>query len=326
MSKFVFLFYGQSEPTDDDDGGLAQWFDGIGSHIVDSGNPSALAVEVSGGTGVELTSAMGPGHGVLHRERRQPRRGREAPRRLPERRDPRVRGHAHVADAVPGAAVHMTTWTRTRRSCGIRCVDDKRHGDRGEYESARHGRPSDMVVFAREVETARIPRDRQRSLLFPGNVSTMGGWTTRRRWPRRSTRSGPRLKRLRARAGNDAHRSLGDDRHLEEHAVAARDRPAPAEPGVASSACARLPGSARRSRRSAGGRRPSGAPEAAARDGKDRRAADSPSRRHPGVEDHHLRYQDRAGSRRPTKGTSGCTCCPDACASCWGPRRGPRPG
>ena len=63
MSKFVFLYHGQSEPTDDVMAAWHEWFDGIGSHIVDSGNPFGLGREVAGGTGVELTSTMSPATG-----------------------------------------------------------------------------------------------------------------------------------------------------------------------------------------------------------------------------------------------------------------------
>jgi len=63
MSKFVFLYHGQSEPTEDVMAAWHEWFDSIGSHIVDSGNPFGPGREVTDGTGVELASAMAPATG-----------------------------------------------------------------------------------------------------------------------------------------------------------------------------------------------------------------------------------------------------------------------
>ncbi|MBI1349728.1 MAG: hypothetical protein GC156_01250 [Actinomycetales bacterium] len=63
MSKFVFLFGGQSEPTDDVMAAWHEWFDSIGSHIVDSGNPFGPGREVNGGSGTDLTPAMSPATG-----------------------------------------------------------------------------------------------------------------------------------------------------------------------------------------------------------------------------------------------------------------------
>ena len=93
MSKFVFLFYGQSEPTADVMAAWHEWFASIGDKIVDSGNPFGPGREVTKSGGTDLTPTW-PGHRLLDRQRRQPRRGREAPGRLPE---PPVR----VFEAMP---------------------------------------------------------------------------------------------------------------------------------------------------------------------------------------------------------------------------------
>ncbi len=63
MSKFVFLYGGQSEPTDDVMAAWHEWFDSIGSNIVDSGNPFGAGREVAHGEGTDLTEAMGPATG-----------------------------------------------------------------------------------------------------------------------------------------------------------------------------------------------------------------------------------------------------------------------
>ena len=68
MSKFVFLYQGgsdvaDSEPTAEVMAAWHEWFDGIGSHIVDSGNPFGQGREVTGGAGVPVTSTMTPATG-----------------------------------------------------------------------------------------------------------------------------------------------------------------------------------------------------------------------------------------------------------------------
>ena len=63
MSKFVFLFHGQSEVTDEVSAAWHEWFESIGPHIVDSGNPFGAGREVTAGTGVDLTPAMAPASG-----------------------------------------------------------------------------------------------------------------------------------------------------------------------------------------------------------------------------------------------------------------------
>lgn len=63
MSKFVFLYYGQSEPTDDVMAAWHEWFESIGEKIVDSGNPFGPGREVVGGTGSDITPAMAPATG-----------------------------------------------------------------------------------------------------------------------------------------------------------------------------------------------------------------------------------------------------------------------
>ncbi len=63
MSKFVFLYQEMSEPTDDVMASWHEWFESIGSHIVDSGNPFGAGREITSGTGVDLTPAMAPASG-----------------------------------------------------------------------------------------------------------------------------------------------------------------------------------------------------------------------------------------------------------------------
>jgi hypothetical protein len=63
MSKFVFLYYGQSEPTDDVMAAWHEWFTSIGEKIVDSGNPFGPGREVTGGNGADITGAMAPATG-----------------------------------------------------------------------------------------------------------------------------------------------------------------------------------------------------------------------------------------------------------------------
>ena len=63
MSKFVFLYYGQSEPTADDMAAWHSWVTSIGSSIVDSGNPFGPGREVREGTGISLTPDAAPATG-----------------------------------------------------------------------------------------------------------------------------------------------------------------------------------------------------------------------------------------------------------------------
>jgi hypothetical protein len=58
MSKFVFLYYGEAEPTDDLMAAWMEWFGTIGDKIVDSGNPFGHGREVTKSGSTEL------GHGT----------------------------------------------------------------------------------------------------------------------------------------------------------------------------------------------------------------------------------------------------------------------
>lgn len=70
MSKFVFLYYGQAEPTDDVMAAWHEWFESIGDKIVDSGNPFGPGREVSAGGAVDLTPTMAPatGYSIVNAE------------------------------------------------------------------------------------------------------------------------------------------------------------------------------------------------------------------------------------------------------------------
>jgi hypothetical protein len=63
MSKFVFLFYGQSEPTADVSAAWHAWFTSIGDKIIDSGNPFGPGREVSTDGSTDLTADMHPATG-----------------------------------------------------------------------------------------------------------------------------------------------------------------------------------------------------------------------------------------------------------------------
>ena len=98
---------------------------------------------------------------------------------------------------------------------------------------------------------------------------------------------GPRLKRIRTERGVTLTDAVRDDGHLEEHAVAAGERPAAPEPRAAPAARAGPPGPARRPRRRARGRRPADPPQAATGERPHRRPADQAARRGAGLEDRH---------------------------------------
>ena len=127
--------------------------------------------------------------------------------------------------------------------------------------------------------------NQQLLLLFPGRTRC-----NRRMDDPTGDRRGTRRGRAAAQAAahparRDPRRSLGDDRHLQEHAVAAGDRPAPAEPGGAAAPGAGLPGAAGRAGRRPRGGRPAGAPEAAAGERPHGASPDPAARRRTGVED-----------------------------------------
>lgn len=47
MKKYLLLMYGAMEPTPEAMAAMRAWFERIGDHIVDSGNPLGAAVEVT---------------------------------------------------------------------------------------------------------------------------------------------------------------------------------------------------------------------------------------------------------------------------------------
>ena len=131
---------------------------------------------------------------------------------------------------------------------------------------------------------------------------------------------GPRLRKVREQRGITLDRRRRAHRHLEEHAVAAGERPAAAEPGAAAAAGPGLPGAAGRPGGRARGRRPADPAQAAPGQRAHRAAADPASGRRPGVEDRDPREPVDTRSRAPTTATSGSTCWPAGCGSSWATR------
>ncbi|MDH3260504.1 MAG: hypothetical protein OEM81_14120 [Acidimicrobiia bacterium] len=60
MKKFVFLYYGYAEPTQETMDAWMAWFGTVGEHLVDSGNPFGPGREVTTGTTNELTAEASP--------------------------------------------------------------------------------------------------------------------------------------------------------------------------------------------------------------------------------------------------------------------------
>ena len=59
MKKFVFMYYGYWEPTQEIMDGWTKWFASISDHIVDGGNPFGLGREVTPSGTRELTREAG---------------------------------------------------------------------------------------------------------------------------------------------------------------------------------------------------------------------------------------------------------------------------
>jgi hypothetical protein len=60
VKKFLMLMYGASEPTPEGMAAWRAWFERIGDHIVDSGNPLGACVEVTPAG----TRSVGPDEGA----------------------------------------------------------------------------------------------------------------------------------------------------------------------------------------------------------------------------------------------------------------------
>ena len=179
-----------------------------------------------------------------------------------------------------------------------------------------------VVLRSCGTRLGRVGVPGQRTLLFPGSGSGMGPMDgtasadeTRAAIAAALDQVGPRLKRVRTQRADDPDRCRGDDRHLQEHAVPARDRTAAADPGAAP----------RRSRRPTGCRsttssvhprwatRGSGSSPAGSRAGPSSRSPTSPTACRPGRSS--SRPATSAPSREPTTATSGSTSCPATCGS-----------
>ena len=128
-------------------------------------------------------------------------------------------------------------------------------------------------------------------LLFPGNAASNGCIVDASDDDRRRARPGGSAAEaeLRTQRGITLTELAEHDRHLQEHAVAAGDRPAAAEPRAAAPARPGLPGAARRPRRRAGGRRPPDPAQAATGERPHGAATDPAARRRAGVEDRQSR-------------------------------------
>jgi hypothetical protein len=59
VKKFLMLMYGTAEPTPEGMAAWRAWFERIGDHIVDSGNPLGASVEVT----PSAARAVGPDEG-----------------------------------------------------------------------------------------------------------------------------------------------------------------------------------------------------------------------------------------------------------------------
>ncbi len=60
MKKFLMLMYGAAEPTPEGMAAWRAWFERIGDHIVDSGNPLGACIEVTSSG----ARPLGPGDGA----------------------------------------------------------------------------------------------------------------------------------------------------------------------------------------------------------------------------------------------------------------------
>jgi hypothetical protein len=67
MKKFVFLYQGWGEPSPDIMAAWGAWFERVGEHVVDSGNPFGTGREVTPGGARELTDEALPttGYSIL---------------------------------------------------------------------------------------------------------------------------------------------------------------------------------------------------------------------------------------------------------------------
>jgi len=63
MNKYVYIYYGSGEPTQEVMSAWTGWFEQIAGHIVDSGNPFGQAREVTRAQTRELTADMHPASG-----------------------------------------------------------------------------------------------------------------------------------------------------------------------------------------------------------------------------------------------------------------------
>ena len=127
-----------------------------------------------------------------------------------------------------------------------------------------------------------------------------------------STEVGPRLKRARTQRGLTLTALAEHDRHLQEHAVAARERPTPPEPRAAPAAGAGLPRAARRAGRRARGRRPAiRLKPSASTAAPSSRSPGTPAASRPGRSS--SRHRRTCPSCGRTRATSGSTCSPAGC-------------
>lgn len=60
MKKFVFLFYGYAEPTEEVRAAWRDWFERVGAGFVDTGNPFGAGREITTGGARDLDSESSP--------------------------------------------------------------------------------------------------------------------------------------------------------------------------------------------------------------------------------------------------------------------------
>ena len=60
MKKFVFLYQGWGDPTEDVMKAWGDWFAKVGEHMVDSGNPFAVGRQITPEGATDLTDEVAP--------------------------------------------------------------------------------------------------------------------------------------------------------------------------------------------------------------------------------------------------------------------------
>ena len=102
MNKYVFIYYGYDTSSPDLEQAWHDWFTLRADHFVDPGNPFGPGREVTRTAATDLSADDTPCRRVLDRPRRNPRRRRTTPRRLPDRRQlSHLRNHRRLTPPRP---------------------------------------------------------------------------------------------------------------------------------------------------------------------------------------------------------------------------------